>query len=259
MFVLWTWAAAPALAQTVGEPTGAEDPSDPAEIERRGVELYENGAMLYDEGRYEDAIVAWTEGYRLTQRSGFLFNVANAQERLGDYQGAIDTLGRYRALAKTEERETLDRRIRNLEQRLAAAPAPAPDGVQPVPAPGASDPLVRDPPPGRAPDRRRWVGGALVGGGAVGVGLGAAFALQSRAAGADVRALCVEGADGTTLCPATASDRLAANRRGAALADVGFALGAVLAGSGAVVWLTAGPESVGWQVGPGSASIVGRF
>lgn len=209
----------------------AADPTTPEAVEARGRELFENGAILYDEGRYEDAILAWQEGYRLTQRSGFLFNIANAQERIGDYEAAIDTLGRYRALAKAEERETLDRRIRNLEERLAATPAP-----RPVPAPvpvQLPDPVPRPEPKG-GPPGRAVAGVSLLGVGAVSLVAGGVFGLQSKAAGRDATALCGDGAAGL-LCPQEAEPLLARNRRSALFADIGFSVGAVSAASGALL------------------------
>lgn len=236
--LLWCALAAPALA-------GA--PSTPAEIEARGIELFENGAILYDEGRYEDAILAWQEGYRISQRPGFLYNIANAQERLGDYAAAIDTLGRYRALARTDERETLDRRIRNLEERLASAPRPAPNGPSAggPPPPAGGRPPRADP---RGPSARPLVGGSLVALGAVGLTSGTVFGLQSRAAGEQAQATCRTGGAGL-LCPGEAAASVQANRRKALLADLGFGAGA-LAGAGGVLLLLTGPQGKAVSVAP---------
>jgi tetratricopeptide (TPR) repeat protein len=232
-------------------PAAAQDPTDP--IEARGMELYENGVILYDEGRYEDAIVAWTEGYRLTQRSGFLYNIANAQERIGDYQGAIDTLGRYRALAKAEERETLDRRIRSLEQRMAAAPRPAPAPVPvPVPVPAPVQPVA-------SRSLRPVVGGSMVGVGVAGVGVGTWLGTRARTAKTAAAAQCREVGDGL-LCPTGAADAIGANHRNALLADVGFGVGTALGIVGAVV-LVGGPDrpvAIGLEPAAGGGGLVVR-
>jgi tetratricopeptide (TPR) repeat protein len=216
---------------TVGLPAWAA-PTDPAEIEARGIELYENGAILYEEGRYEDAIVAWEEGWRLSQRPGFLFNIANAQERLGDYRAALDTLGRYRALAHADERETLDRRIRNLEERLAMQPAPQP-AVQPEgpePRRGGGGPTVRP-----------LVAGSLIGLGAVGLTAGGVLGAQSRAAGVQASELCRE-APGGVLCPASAAPSIAANQNKALAADLGFGLGSAAGATGVLLLVLGGPD-----------------
>jgi tetratricopeptide (TPR) repeat protein len=229
----YLWAAAWLLA---GLPARADDPpTDPAELEARGIELYENGATLYDEGRYEDAILAWQEGYRISQRPGFLYNIANAQERLGDYRAALDTLGRYRALARTDERETLDRRIRNLEERLAAQPAPVPQSGS---APPEGPSRTRQP---GGPAVRPIVAGSLVGVGAVGLVAGGVLGAQSRAAGAQASEVCREG-QGGLLCPASAAPSLAANQRKALAADLGFGLGTAAGAAGVLLLVLGGGE-----------------
>jgi tetratricopeptide (TPR) repeat protein len=226
------------LGGVAAGPARAEAPASmSAEEEARGRELYDNGALLYEEGRYEDAIFAWTEGYRLSGRSGFLYNIANAQERLGRYAEALDTLGRYRALARADEREVLDRRIRSLEDRLGALPpAPVP---APVPAPDR-DPPLPEPLPGGGGGRagRTIVGSALLSVGAVGLGVGAAFGLRSRAAGREAESVCVDGSTGL-LCPGSAGGALRVNRQSALVADLGL-LGGVLAGVGGAVVLSTG-------------------
>src|SRR5687768_9802487 len=107
------------------------------EDDARARELYDNGALLYDEGRYDDAVAAWAESYRLSGRPLLLFNMANAMERLGRYEDAMTLLSRYRAFAPAEDRETLDRRIRNIEARLDELAA-----AQPISAPLPAEPLV---------------------------------------------------------------------------------------------------------------------
>ncbi len=107
---LLLFSLAPALAEAQSSQSRDED--------RRARELYENGVMLYDEGDYENAVFAWKEAYILSPRPLLLYNIANALERIGYWQEALDYLNRYRALAPTEEREVLDRRMRSIERRL---------------------------------------------------------------------------------------------------------------------------------------------
>ena len=229
------------LALFGAAPAWADDlePGTEAALER-GKELYDNGVILYDEGRYEDAIVAWSEAHRLTERSGFLFNIANAQERLGDYAAAIETLGRYRALAHADERATLDRRLRNLEARMAAeappvTPAPVPQPV--VSTVGGPNDEILDPKGTTNP--RRWVGAGLLAAGAASAAVGTGFGIRSRGAGVEALAACAPG-DVGTLCSGGASDPLAVNRGSAVVADVGFAAGAVLSTVGVVLLLSGG-------------------
>jgi tetratricopeptide (TPR) repeat protein len=123
----------PALALAQDEPTPSAD-------DERARELFQNGRVLHEEGRYEDAIAAWEEGYRLSKRPLFLYNIGNAYEKLGDLEHAIEYFNRYRAFAPEEERVTLERKIRALEERVADAqivpdpepePEPDPEPVRP--------------------------------------------------------------------------------------------------------------------------------
>lgn len=120
-------AAAPALA--------ADD--------ARAKELYQNGVVLFEEGRYEDAVTAWKAAYELSGRPALLFNLASAYERLGQWKQAWDVLNQYRAFARAEEREKLDRRIRNLRERI--------DAQQPEASPQAAAPPATEPPPPEQP------------------------------------------------------------------------------------------------------------
>ena len=178
--------------------------------QERAKELYQNGSLLYDEGRYEDAIIAFQEAYRLSEQPKLLYNIAQAQERLGRYQEALDTLSRYRAYAPAEEREALDRRIRNLERRLeeqGTSTPPAPTATErPAPAPTPA------PVPAPEPDSEgvRLLPIALYAVGGVGLGAGALFGLNARGARAEAEALCVTRAPCARPAPPTRSLRTSA-------------------------------------------------
>ena len=188
--------------------------SDPDDTRAR--ELYQNGAMLYEEGEYEQAIAAWEAAYDLSEEPLLYYNIANAYERLGLYDEAIDALARYRAFAPSEEREALDRRLRNLEKRRDDQASSSP--AEPLP---------------RLPSSDRNLGAAsLVGVGVVGLGTGAAMGLRSRSASNELSLVCVDG-----LCPTDSVDTLQTQRRSAVAADIGFVVGAVALGTGATLWL----------------------
>lgn len=204
------------LALVLGVALAAEP--DPA-AEARARELYDNGVILYDEGRYEDAIAAWEEAFRLSGRPLLLYNMANAAERLGDWDRAMELLSRYRAFAPAEERETLDRRIRNIERRLDEARA----AVTSAPPPTVTTP----PPPEPEPERRGRVLPWVLGGvGVAGVGAGGALGVSALGARADAAAACVE-VGGSTWCDERARAPLQADRSRSLLADVGFGVGGV--------------------------------
>ncbi len=264
-----------ALCPLVVQAQSAQDAtSTPAgagldDVEPRARELYQNGVILYDEGRYEDAILAWEEAYRLSPRPLLLFNMANALERLAQWQEALDTLSRYRAFARTDEREALDRRIRNLERRLELSqdnPTPArqagsPDitGSAPVSLPSASDkPLARS----------RALPATLMTAGVVGLGTGIAFGFRAREADAEVDALCLPGEGGDYICPVEATAALDRSRTSAWIADGSFAFSAlaITAGVVSVVWNARAADrgtavGVELKVGPGRGglALTGRF
>lgn len=223
-----------------------------ATTEARAKELYENGAALYEEGRYEEAILAWEEAYRLSSRPVLLFNIANAYERLGRYDEAIDALSRYRAFAKAEERESLDRRMQNLERRRDEARAAAAN-TTPTPTPTPTlTPTPAAGTPGRSP-----VPFVLMGAGVAGVGVGAVFGARSLGAGAEAEALCVgEG----PLCPDTAAPYLESAKKSALIADVSLITGAVLIVGGLGLGVFGNQsEAVSLSVSPSSLTLSARF
>lgn len=194
------------LALLLGTPNAHASSTD----DERARELYENGAILYEEGRYEDAVAAWQEAYRISQRPQLLFNIANAEERLGRYSEALDHLNRYRAFAAADERDTLDRRIANLERRLAEQP------VTPTPTPVSPEPKRHVP---VVPVVLFSLGGAS----AITGGVFAGLANNARGEAAD---LCIES-DSNVWCPSAAETPIKHDSTDSLLADVSFGVAAV--------------------------------
>ena len=97
--------------------------AEPVESEERAKELFYNGQMLYEEGRYEAAILAWQKGYEITDLPAFLKNIALAQESVGLYLPAIETLKTYRAFAPFEEQDELRTWLEDLERKSTANPS----------------------------------------------------------------------------------------------------------------------------------------
>lgn len=215
----------------------------------RARELYENGAILYDEGRYEDAVAAWNEAYRISQRPGLLYNIANAEERLGRYKEALDHLNRYRAFAEVSERETLDRRIANLERRLSETPGPS---GTPAPTPTPT-PAPKKAGVSALPLVLFGVGGAsAITGGVFG---GMAGGARKEAAG-----LCVGSGD-SMVCTEAAATALATDRQDSLIADICFGVAIASAAGGVVTMVLPHNTSLGasWLPGGGSLSLQGRF
>jgi len=222
----------------------------------RARELFQNGAILYDEGRYEEAVLAFEEAYRLSGRPALLFNIANALERLGRWQEALDVLSRYRAYATAEERETLDRRIVNLERRIAEAAA-SPSPPPPPPTPVVLEPRVVDTAPPSEPTLFRPAPIVLASAGLLSVGVGAALGAGSLAAGETASSGCASDAAGHLLCGSSAAASLAEESGSALAADVLVGVGVASLGAGVALalWGEGGPL----LVGPGFLAVQGSF
>lgn len=217
----------------------------------RARELYENGAILYDEGRYEDAVAAWNEAYRISQRPGLLYNIANAEERLGRYQDALDHLNRYRAFAEQNERDTLDRRIANLERRLAETTPPANNNT-PV-----NPPATTEPPKKQGVSPLPFVFFGIGGASAI---TGGVFGGLAGGARADAKADCVDSG-GSTLCPASAQTAIATDHRDSLVADICFGVAIASAAGGVITLVLPQNTALGatWLPGGGALSLKGRF
>ncbi len=134
-----------ALAQPPAEGPAASD-ADKDEAARK---LFELGNNRYKEGRYVEAIEAFEEAYRLSERPELLFNLANANERMGNLKAAIRHLEAYRESAPEDEIQMVDRRLEGLRERagtnekpIEPTPDPSPTGG-PTPVPGPTpDPFV---------------------------------------------------------------------------------------------------------------------
>jgi tetratricopeptide (TPR) repeat protein len=236
----------------------------------RARELFDNGAQLYEEGLYVEAVAAWTEAYDLSPRPLLLFNIANAYERLGKYQEALDYLNRYRAYAPADERQVLERRMGNIERRVdeekaaEAARKAAEDEAR-----LAADPLsktgqmtVRSLEPEKtASDGPHPAGIALVAGGGAVIGVGAGFGVAAILQRNSAKALCREATSGL-LCPEAARTAVGRDRTYSLVSDIAFVAGGTMAVVGAVVLIAdaVAPPKVGaWRVlpyaGPGGVGV----
>lgn len=210
------------------------------DADARARELYDNGALLYEEGDYENAIVAWKGAYELSPRPLLLFNIANALERVGEWQEAYDYISRYRAYAPADERDTLDRRMRAIERRIeekrredarlaaeqaTSHPQATAGAGELTPTPVASKQEAAGPHP--APF-------VLLGAGLAGLGVGGVFGGLALGARDDAEAVCTAYGDGV-LCPDTAEGALLNDRRWSTASDIGLVAGGATAATGMVL------------------------
>ncbi|MFT6816517.1 MAG: tetratricopeptide (TPR) repeat protein [Myxococcota bacterium] len=194
----------------------------------RARELFDNGAVLFEEGRYDAAIEAWESGFSLSPRPLFLYNLAGAYERLGNLDQTVATLDAYRAVAPEAERATLSSRISALERRIREGHN---DNRSPLPT---------------VPVALASVSAASL---AVGIGFGA----SSLSSGETAKDLCVSG-----LCDGAAQPAVLRNRRHALVADTAFAIAIATAGVGVAVWASQGKQ-ISVAVGARSVALQGRF
>lgn len=225
----------------------AQRRGDPRERQARA--LFEQGELAYEEGRYEEAISAFEQAYGLSARPLLLYNIANAQERLGMLSEALDNLRYYREDAPSDEIAVLDRRIRGLEDRVARQQREDErrradqEQIARTAAEAAAAAAVRGR-GGRTPDEppAPVLGWSLtIGGGAL-AAAGVVFGVLALGARSDAEALCSTVGE-RTLCPDAADAALSRDSAFSILADVGVIAGAALAGLGLYFVLTHGPET----------------
>lgn len=107
-------AGGPAAAQTRPEPPSRE-------LLARARKHYEAGRALYQVGKYDQALVEFDEGFRLTLRVNSLINLAQCYRQLGRIAEARAHYEKYVALAPAD-----DAMRQEVQQILAALPPPEP-------------------------------------------------------------------------------------------------------------------------------------
>lgn len=237
---------------TTSDPAPTPTRPELSEDERAKVlGLYEDGKVLFNAGQYVAAIEAFEAAYTLSRDDTFLFNIALAQDRLGQLALALDSMQRYRNSLPSEARGPIDQRIRGLKIRIATQasatdpirdpePTEDPPSATAVPLPSCPDPVVPPAPPPEGPPRlftpatialAASAGVVFVAGGVLG-----GLSLSARRRSGDS---CVGGGDNFR-CSTSASDDLQTARRTAVAADVAFAVGTGLAIGTAVLLINNG-------------------
>ena len=219
----------------------------------RARELYLRGDRLYNEGRYEEAVAAFRESYELSGRALLQFNLANAYERLGRYEEALDALRRYAPHAPVAEEGQIRARIENLsrraEEQAAAESGPPPPADPADPPPTTPEPAPEPTPSGGGDAALMGAGGALLGLGVVLAAGGAVFGVMALDARDQVDVECAAVGD-DYFCTAAAAGALSDDSTYAALADVGVFVGAAVATTGVILLIlgaTASPAAPGEQ------------
>lgn len=228
------------LMVTGGGSAWADD-RDPKDISARVDTHLERGIEFYAEKQYELAIVEFRAGYALDPRADFLFALAQAERLSGDCPTAVVY---YKRFLETDpdpnQAEAARVNTRRCERALESGPGGRPeeptdlalDGAEAAtaaePAAVASPVITRDP-----EGRTGWygdpLGGALIGGSAVGLGLGVAFLVATSSAES-------AAASATTYDDYTA--HLDRARRNRTFSVIGFGAGLALGAAATYRYLT---------------------
>ena len=177
------------------------------------------GEILYEAGRYQDAIVEFQAAYKAKHLAAFDFNIARCEERMQHYELAIAAYERFLATSPVdavEIRSKLDELKLKQNQTVAARSATGiviPLGVEPT--------AVRN--------QRKWIAPTAVGIGAVLVGAIGAGLLGSSAS--DFRGLQTSCAPSCS--PAQSASLILREQSGEAL----LAIAGALAVADVVLWI----------------------
>lgn len=242
---LATIAALTVLTPAMPAAAGTGEGQQEAEAEAEARKLFREGDKLYAEGDYEGAVVAFEKAYELSKREALKYNMANAYERLGRYEAAIAALRDYLPHTKPEEQAVVRRRVEKLEkrvedQRIKAQQAEVNSESSPPPAARSSaqaraNASVDEGTPAPV------LGYAMLGVGAVGLGVGTFFGLRALGDKSDGEGACVDSSRGR-LCPSSAQAALDGAQSKALIADVSLGVGIVASALGAYLVLSTGPE-----------------
>lgn len=233
----------PILAVAAPEESGDDD-------KERGLELFQNGKRLYDEGSYDAAVVAFEGAYKILDEPNLLFNIHLCYERLEKFDKAVEVLDTYRALAPADEQASLEERRSALikrKEKMAAeeaarlaeekAEAERDSTTQPETNDEPTEPVKSSGDGGEdrpeAPKRifgPLAIAGTAIGVVGLGVGLGLGLANESRKSSAED---ACGGQD--NLCLESYDEDASSTRGLATGANVAFAVG----GAGLIVAIVA--------------------
>ena len=233
--------------------------ADPKPLEPKARVLVDRGLEAYRDGRYEEAIRELSAAYEIDPRREILFNWAQAERLSGDCDAAIPL---YQEFLDSDPPSAQAKQARRLIEKCDVF---KPKGDRPAagPPPGGLVDIEPGPDPEPERDRRErapaapstredgpvWYrdawGGALVGVGLVGVGLGATFLVLSE------RSFDDAGAARTYPDYDARFDEAVSSRR---IGVVGLTLGAALVAAGVGRWIY-----VSYQDGGGAVVVGGAF
>src|SRR5262245_61735798 len=144
--LLAVWIGAALLA--AGGTAAAQRPASESPSARAAKQQFELGERAYEQGRYAEAIEAFTRAHALDPAPILLFNIAQAHWKKGDPATALGYYRRYlEADPAAPDRAQVEARIRELEAERAAESSERPAPSLP-PSPSIRAPSL----PERAPE-----------------------------------------------------------------------------------------------------------
>jgi tetratricopeptide (TPR) repeat protein len=165
------WASSAVEAEPLAPPSAANT------VAAR--EHFEHGHVMFDAGRYLDALHEFEAGYRLAPLPLFLYNMGQACRHAGLAARAIENYERYlEAVPDAPEREEVEKYLRELRAATSPSPSPSLQVSVVTPVESVSRPLTATAPSTPTPRSHRWFwyGGALA---AVVAGTATAIVLSS--------------------------------------------------------------------------------
>jgi tetratricopeptide (TPR) repeat protein len=224
----------------------------------RAKERYKEGKALFEAGKMEEALAAFTDSYNASGNPDLLYNLGVCSERLGLKDKAVA----YYELYLEEKPDAPD--APDVRARVAALKTPPPKPAEPTPgeakppAPSAPEPELVAAPVEEDDTGVLWPAVA-VGAGALVLASGTLTAILAYKEYGTLKEQCA---------PDCSSGRVSKARNMALAADIQFAVGGATAVAGAILWLIWGRSgedsktvSVRPAAGPDGAglAVTGRF
>lgn len=164
-------ASMPRCAHARVEPATEPEPEPELDGKAFARQRVSQGQALYEQARYEEALVAFQDAAAAYASPDFQFNIGLCHERLGEPQAAIRAFEAYlRNKPDASDRASVEHRIAQLRAELEAPAEPPPPAVSPSPQQPTAPQLDQPPPAEAKPHRPLVITGSVL----LGVGVGVA-------------------------------------------------------------------------------------
>lgn len=217
----------------------------PPPSDDKAKQFYDSGKTFYQEGRYDDALVAFEIAYRFSGRPTLLRSIGYCYEKLDRFEEALGAFYRWKSIAEPDKLGEIERHIRRIQDAMEARslenelkqtePEPAPE---PAPRPATAverpEPAPRPEPPASAPWKLSTGPTVLYGISSAAVLTGTVFAIQADQARNEATTHCSTG--DAVFCQDSALGPIGRDWTFSIIADSSFGLAGVSV-VGATVWM----------------------